>query len=183
MRNRLKEKYFKSFCLVQGIEKEFFSCINDVFNTDEVQSLKAFEQHLDINRLQHIVSVAYLSFLICKRLNLDYKTAARGGILHDLFYYDWRESDWSHRFHGYRHPGFALKNAKVLCGNLDKKTENIIKRHMWPLTPVPPRYAEAFIVSMADKYCAMQELMISLLKGSRKRFETETAISIDKKVI
>ncbi len=151
-------------------DKQFMACITDILNTPEVQSLKKFEQHLEINRLQHITSVSYLSFRICRKLSLDWQTAAKGGILHDLFYYDWRENDWSHRPHGYLHPGFALKNARELCGVLDKKTENIIIRHMWPLTPIPPRYKEALIVSLVDKYCATKELNISLSKKYRARF-------------
>lgn len=91
-------------------------------------------------------------------------------MLHDLFYYDWRENDRSHRPHGYLHPGFALRNARELCGPLDKKTEDIIMRHMWPLTPLPPRYKESLIVSLADKYCATKELLISLSKSYRADF-------------
>lgn len=151
-------------------EEQFMGCIKELFNTPEVQGLKKFEQHLAINRLQHITSVSYLSFRVCHKLGFDWQTAAKGGILHDLFYYDWRENDWSHRPHGYLHPGFALKNARELCGVLDKKTENIIIRHMWPLTPIPPRYKEGLIVSLVDKYCATQELIISLSKKSRARF-------------
>ena len=151
----------------------FMACISALYNAPEVKSLQDFEQHLQINRLQHITSVSYLSFRMCRRLGLDWATAARGGILHDLFYYDWRENDWSHRPHGYLHPRFALKNARALCGELDKKTENIIIRHMWPLTPLPPRYKEAIIVSLADKYCATKELQISLSRKYRKRFYTQ----------
>lgn len=167
---KLFQAYIKSYHpeILEGTA--YIECISDLFFTPEVQSLKEFEQHLEINRLQHITSVSYISFRICRRLGLDWRTAARGGILHDLFYYDWRENDWSHRPHGYLHPGFALKNARDLCGPLDKKTENIIIRHMWPLTPIPPRYPEAIIVSMADKYCATKELYISLSKRYRTRF-------------
>jgi uncharacterized protein len=149
---------------------QFMDCIAGLYNSQEVQGLKEFEQHLEINRLQHITSVSYLSFRMCKKLGLDWQIAAQGGILHDLFYYDWRENDWSHRPHGYLHPAFALKNARALCGELDKKTENIIMRHMWPLTLVPPRCKEAFVVSLADKYCATIELRISLSKKYRARF-------------
>lgn len=167
---KLFQGYILSYHPEKFINSEFMGSISDLYNSPEVQSLKEFEQHLEINRLQHITSVSYLSYLISKKLRLDWRTAARGGILHDLFYYDWRENDWSHRPHGYLHPGFALKNARDLCGPLDKKTENIIMRHMWPLTPLPPRYKEAFIVSMVDKYCAAKELYISLSKNYRARF-------------
>lgn len=167
---KLYRAYLDSYRIdVRGLG-EFYECIADIYDTDEIQGLARYEQHLEIDRLQHIVSVAYISFLVSRRLGFDRVVAARGGILHDLFYYDWRENDWSHRPHGYRHPGFALVNARELCGSLDKKTENVILRHMWPLTPTPPRYAEAYVVTAADKYCAWRELLYSMSKSYRKKF-------------
>ena len=168
--SKLHRAYLLSFKdeLLQG--GEFYECIADLLHTEEIQSLAAFEQHLDINRLQHIISVSYISYRLCKHFNLNYKTAARGALLHDLFYYDWRENDWSHRPHGYLHPGFALKNAYELCGELDKLTANIIIRHMWPLTPTPPRYKLSFLFSISDKYCADKDLLISLSKKYRVNF-------------
>ncbi|NLB37473.1 MAG: HD family phosphohydrolase, partial [Clostridiales bacterium] len=73
-------------------------------------------------------------------------------------------SDSSHRLHGYRHPGFAVRNAQRLYGPLSMMAENIIKRHMWPLTPTPPKYKEAFIVSFVDKYCTAQEIILTKTK-------------------
>ena len=40
---------------------------------------------------------------------------------------------------------------------MDAKTE-IIRRHMWPLTLIPPRHLPALIVSLADKYCTVREV-------------------------
>jgi uncharacterized protein len=174
---KLNDAYVFSYKAEKLKNTAFWECIEDLYNTEEVQSLAQFEQHLDIDRLQHILSVSYISFRICRRMGWDYKTASRGAMLHDLFYYDWRENDWSHRPHGYLHPSFALKNARVLCGELDKVTENIIIRHMWPLTPTPPRYKEAFAVSMSDKYCATKELFISLSKKYRSNFYKKLASS------
>lgn len=34
---------------------------------------------------------------------------------------------------------------------------NIISRHMFPLTVVPPMCREAWLVCLADKYCAVKE--------------------------
>jgi uncharacterized protein len=36
--------------------------------------------------------------------------------------------------------------------------EDIIGKHMWPLTVTPPRYREAYLVSLADKLCALAEM-------------------------
>lgn len=155
---KLSDIYARSLCLSAEKDPEYFSLAGDLIATDEVQSLAGFVQHDYIDRLRHITSVSYMTFRICKRLSFDARVGARAGILHDLYYYDWHEKDWSHRPHGYRHPGFAVKNARILCGSLDKKTENTIRRHMWPLTVVPPRYAEGYVICFADKYCASREL-------------------------
>lgn len=83
-----------------------------------------------MDRLQHITSVAYLTFRVCRHFGLDYRKAARAATMHDLFYYDWHENDWSHRPHGYRHPKFAAANAKLLCGGLDRKVNDDNPAHV-----------------------------------------------------
>ncbi len=176
--SRFDKAYMRSYKINPHSEKEFFDCVSDIYFTDEVQGLAVYEQHMEINRLQHITSVAYLSYLVCKKMGWDYVSAARGAVLHDLFYYDWHEKDSSHRLHGYRHPGFALKNAEVLCGDrLSELEKEVIRRHMWPLTPTPPMKKEAFAVSMCDKYCAVKELMVSIVPKQAHRFTLETGIT------
>ena len=168
--SKLSRAYLRSFGLnPENNASEFFECISDLYATEEVQSLKQYEQHLQINRLDHIRSVAYISYLACRKLGLNYREATRGAILHDLFYYDWRDKNSHPRPHGYLHPGIALNNARELCGDkLTRLEANTIKRHMFPLTPIPPRYPEGLIVSMADKYCATWELYLSLAPAGKR---------------
>ena len=169
---KLYDCYCKTYKLNKINSEGFFDIVGDLYFSDEVQSLAKYEQHLDINRLQHITGVAFLTYVICKRLGLNYRSAARGATMHDLFYYDWRDGEtgkW-HRLHGYKHPRYACLNAKELAADSDMITLNCIKRHMWPLTFIPPRYAEGYIVSFADKYCATRELMYSLSKKYKQRF-------------
>ncbi len=167
----LFELYVRSYDITPENEPEFFSYIGDLYFTDEIQGLKRYPQHADINRLQHITSVTYLSYRLAKKKGLDVRSVCRGAILHDLFYYDWHDPDWSHRPHGYRHPGFALKNARILTDNgLSAKEENIILRHMWPLTVVPPGSREGLLVSCCDKYCATTELLIAKGGGVARKF-------------
>lgn len=163
---KLYDLYVRSYCLDRERDKEFFDIIGDLYFTDEVQGLKIYPQHSHINRLDHITSVTYLSYAAAKKHGLDVNAAARGAVLHDLFYYDWHDKAMWHRPHGYKHPRFALENARRLNGFITEKEENIILRHMFPLTPIPPKYKEGFIVSAADKYCAARELLIA----DRKRF-------------
>ncbi len=164
--------YAASFSLSEEENSEFFSIIKEIYETKEFQSMAQYIQHANISRVQHILSVAYMSYTITKQKGLDYVTATRGAMLHDLFYYDWHvPGDGSHRLHGYRHPGFALKNAKALF-TLSEKEENIIKRHMWPLTPTPPKYKESWIVCLSDKYCAHQESMIKFSSKTRSKIQS-----------
>ena len=79
-------------------------------------------------------------------------------MLHDYFLYDWHQKDPSHRLHGFRHPKTALGNAQRDY-YLNWKEKNIIARHMFPLIPVPPQCREAWIVCLADKWCALGETM------------------------
>ena len=77
-------------------------------------------------------------------------------MLHDYFLYDWHQKDSAHRLHGFRHPKTALGNAQRDY-HLNWKEKNIIARHMFPLIPVPPQCREAWIVCLADKWCALGE--------------------------
>ena len=168
---KLFNAYVDSYKMDSEAWNDFLSVAGDIYNSPQLQKLSEFEQHLKINRLQHIRSVAFLSFLISRKLKLNYKETARAATMHDLFYYDWREDDLSHKLHGLRHPSFALKNAYYLCGTLTKKEKDIIKRHMWPLTVIPPLYLESYIVSAMDKYCVTIEMAYSLSENYRKKLD------------
>lgn len=136
---------------------EFNLIIADILNNDTVNQMKNFRQHYDTSCFEHCKEVAFYSYLVCKKLNLDYKAAARAGMLHDLFLYDWRIKTPNRKgWHGFRHPRIALNNSIKLF-NLSKKEQDIILKHMWPLTVIFPRYKESFIVSCIDKYCAIKE--------------------------
>ena len=89
---RLKEVYARTYSLDTGRDADFFDCVNDIYFSPEVQSLKKYPQHDKMDRLQHITSVAYLTFRVCRHFGLDYRKAARAATMHDLFYYDWHEN-------------------------------------------------------------------------------------------
>ena len=39
---------------------------------------------------------------------------------------------------------------------MNKKVEDIIKKHMFPLNSRPPRYKESWLISIVDKYVSME---------------------------
>lgn len=170
--SKLFHEYAKTYSLTSENSDGFFSVAGDLLNTEEVLSLKQYEQHLEIDRLQHILGVAYLSYKICKKLGWDCKSAARAGIMHDLVYYDWRDGEtggW-HRLHGYKHPKLAAMNALELCPELNEIEHNAILRHMWPLTLKLPKFKEGYVIIFSDKYCATRELMYSLSPKYKEKF-------------
>ncbi len=169
---KLYKNYLKSYNMTDENCKDFFSIFGDLIATPEVQLLKEYEQHLEIDRFQHVMSVAFLSYHICKRFSKDYYSATRAAIMHDLVYYDWREGEtegW-HRPHGYKHPIYAAMNARELCKDLSAKEESIIRTHMWPLTLTPPKSFEGLVIVFADKYCATREVLYSLVPSYKRKF-------------
>jgi uncharacterized protein len=119
-----------------------------------------YKQHGSLNIYEHSIAVAYTSCWIAYSLHfkVDYETLIRGALLHDYFLYDWHDKNKDCRLHAFSHPRKALQNAYEDF-ELTPKEENIILRHMFPLTPVPPCYLESWIVCVADKFCALKETL------------------------
>ncbi|MCA9766742.1 MAG: HD domain-containing protein, partial [Carnobacterium sp.] len=67
---------------------EYVALIEDLLDREEVKKLKNYTQHHFTTRLEHSISVSYLSYRIAKKYGLDTRSTARAGLLHDLFYYD-----------------------------------------------------------------------------------------------
>lgn len=137
-------------------KEKFLKIINDILANKSIQNLKLYKHHYAYTRLEHCLSVSYYTYVICKFLHLDYKSAARAALLHDLFFYDCEDKLSRPKNHIKNHPKIALENANKLF-NLNKKEQDIILKHMWPLTFSPPKYLESFIVTIVDKYCAFKE--------------------------
>lgn len=136
---------------------EFLNCIEDLIEDEKIESLNDFTQHGSVTCFDHSLSVSYYSYGVCRLLRLDYRSAARGGLLHDLFLYDWHKSKLIGGLHGFTHPYTALENAKKSF-QLNKMEKDIIVKHMWPLTILLPKYKESFVVSFVDKYVALIEI-------------------------
>lgn len=137
----------------------FRCCIDDLINDPAVRSMNQYIQHSSVTTLEHCVLVSYISFSICKSCRLNYSAAARGALLHDMFLYDWHVKDESRKgLHGYLHPKRALENAKARFA-LNVMEQDIIVKHMWPLTLPLPKYRESFVVTLADKLACCIEVM------------------------
>lgn len=141
-------------------EKAFFwEEVRQVCSSSRMNKSRTFYQHGKINIYVHSLRVAYICYYWVKKyhLHVDEKALIRGALLHDYFLYDWHDKEHEHkRPHGFFHPSVALCNAKQDF-ILTRKEENIIQRHMFPLTLIPPGCKEAWLVCMADKVCSTRE--------------------------
>lgn len=142
-------------------DKDYIRCIADIFMSPVFQSMENYVQHGETTCRSHCIQVSYFSYNLARWLGVDYVACARAGLLHDLFLYDWHchAKLTGEHFHGFTHPRTALMNAQQHF-ELSALEKDIILRHMWPLTVIPPKSAEGFIVSFADKYCSIAEVFL-----------------------
>lgn len=132
----------------------------DILTSEGMQSEKNFVHHRTTNVYMHSVGVAYLSLMLAKKfhLNVNERELVRGALLHDYFLYDWHDPDPSHRLHGFSHAKTALCNASKDF-DLSAVEKDIIVKHMFPLNIKAPKYPESRLVCVADKLCAICEMM------------------------
>ncbi|HWP98822.1 MAG TPA: hypothetical protein VN426_18420 [Syntrophomonadaceae bacterium] len=165
--DRRKVRYIqRNNCSVKTISEnesvssdlEYASCIDDLIIHPLIQMMRQFRHHKNSSCLDHSLNVSYTSFMLCKALGWDYRAAARGGLLHDLFLYDWRTTTLNEGRHGFVHPQIALDNASLIF-SLNDLEKDIILKHMFPLTWRPPVFRESLLVCLVDKYCALKEVL------------------------
>ncbi len=155
---------FELFCESFDLEasedgRAFLSLVRPLLSLPDVEALHGFCHHMSVSRLQHVRAVAYISYHICREKGLRVTETCYAALLHDLFFFDHKKGERiPHAWR--RHPAIAWENAKRLCA-FSEVGEDIICRHMWPLTRGVPKTKEGKIVSWVDKYCAMQEFFLS----------------------
>ncbi|NMN01713.1 phosphohydrolase [Bifidobacterium sp. DSM 109963] len=135
----------------------------EVLEHEHMQIERGCYQHGNVTTYAHSIRVACLAVWMADRARLwrrvDLKSLIRAALLHDYFLYDWHDwDDGTHRWHGFTHGGAALANAHSDF-ELNEIERDSIARHMFPLTPMPPRYIEGYLVTLADKLSATKETL------------------------
>lgn len=149
----------------------YYGCIEDIIDCPQLQRLKGITHHISTTRFQHCVNVSYYSYIVCRKFRWDARSAARAGLMHDLFYYDRKEYNSlkvkGQFSHSRAHSVIAVRNAAMLT-NISPLERDIIERHMWPLTIHLPKYKETYVITVIDKYCAVLEFCVPKLKRPKK---------------
>ena len=144
-------------------KKEFYQIISPILQKEEFQRLNERNHH-GISRYTHSFRVAYYTYFITKRLHLRYQEATVAAMLHDFFTDEVeQESKWKRLIH---HPQIAYQNASKYF-SLNELQEDIIKKHMFPVTFLPPKYLESWIVDIVDDCCAIREQAYTVKRECR----------------
>ena len=126
----------------------------NIILTSKYKSLKS-DYHHGLTRYIHLMHVAKITYYVAKFLRLDYISATRGALLHDLFneeeYLSVKGLDKPRI-----HPFLALNNAKNIY-DINVVEENIIISHMFPIGKIKPLFLESWVVTIIDKLVASYE--------------------------
>lgn len=141
-------------------DERYYNIVKDILNHEEFLKRKTFKHHNERNVYDHCLMVSYNAYRVSRKLGLDYRSAAIGGLLHDFYTTPWMENKEKKKMfkqHGFVHAKDAYKNACIYFKEyMNDKTKDIIIRHMFPLNIIPPKYLESWIVTFSDKYVSLE---------------------------
>lgn len=140
------------------VDYRFTNVAEEIVSHHEYEQTKSIKHH-DESVYEHSMKVAYYSYLIAYKSNLDWKSCIRGALLHDFHLYEFnKRSNISiikdSISHAINHPKIAYKNASKYF-ELNCMEKDIIVGHMFPFGM--PKSPEAWIVSFVDTYIAIFE--------------------------
>ncbi len=148
--------------LLKSIDDEYYEIVSEILFNEEFLKRKNYNHHENRSVYMHSLMVSIKSYKIAKKLKMDYKSVAISGLLHDFYYNDWQLCNEKKPFlkqHGFVHAKEALENSKIHFDHLlNKKVENAILRHMFPLNIVPPIYKESWLITTVDKIVSLEVL-------------------------
>lgn len=152
-------------------KKELEELYQSFLNNPFILKMKEIPMHRGSNCYIHSFKVCKLVIkkAIKSKKEYHYKALIIASVLHDYYLYDWREHHELKKKHGKRHPLIAEYNARRDFA-IDEEVSEIIKTHMWPLTPgLYPKTKEAKLVNYVDDVIATREFMTcSKFKKKRK---------------
>lgn len=145
-------------------DDEFMDIVTPILENPEFYKRKKWQHHEHSSLYEHSLAVSYLTYKICKKRGWNYKDGAIAGLLHDFYNKPWQENlDEKKPFfkqHGFVHAGEALANSrKYFPQYMNKRIENSIVRHMFPLNIIPPKYKEGLVITYADKVLSLDVLI------------------------
>lgn len=149
----------------------YWDILNELLQKDCLQQLKKYRQHRYTTTYDHCRHVAVMSYTFARKwhLHINEQSLAVACMFHDYYLYDIKDEHLGPWHHGTRHAAIAIRNAEKVYP-LNQLEKNIIRSHMWPLNITRiPTSKEAWLVCLADKICAVEE-MFPFLTHPKKMF-------------
>ena len=144
------------------MEKEYYEIVKEILEHKEFLKRKNYKHHGEITVYDHCLKVSHIAYKISKKFkSFDSNSVAIGGLLHDFYFKPWKELEKRPLLekHGFVHAKEAVVNSyRYFPELMNGKIENIILRHMFPLNKIPPKYIEAWIIVLVDKYVSFEVL-------------------------
>ena len=167
----------------ERINRDLETYGKEVLESEEMK--QAFEQthHLWSTVGEHTMRVTVTSILICyvlKKLGIKVKLpiVVVGALCHDLGMLGRAEKYESDKEFHREHPKESVIVAQEILEDLPEEVKDIIERHMWPMgESKAPNSIEGVIVSVADKYNAVKDLV----KGSEVKHTGVKNYALDQK--
>lgn len=137
----------------------------EILRSAEMKDAYGQTHHLWSTVGDHTLRVAMSSLMICyalRKLHIPTNIPAVvvGALCHDLGIMGRDEKYSSKKECSKEHPRDSVNVARTLVPELSDTSEEIIKRHMWPAGGSKvPNSKEGLIVSLADKYAAVKDLV------------------------
>lgn len=137
-------------------DRDYVNLVSDILYHNKFEQIKDITHH-GLNRYDHCVRVSYYSYKITKIFGLDYKKAARAGLLHDFFLEENENVKVRNKLSNWiNHPKKAVENSKNYF-NVSTIEEDIIASHMFPVALRAPRYLESWFVVLIDDFVSIYE--------------------------
>ncbi len=137
----------------------------DLLRSEVMRKAFAQKHHLRSTVGDHTLRVTRtgvnISHVLQKlHIPVDVRSVVVGSLCHDLGIIGRHQKYTTVRECYRRHPDDSAEVARELLPDLPEKTEKIIRRHMWPVMRSRiPDSIEGFVVSAADKYCSVVDLI------------------------
>lgn len=170
-------KYIDSSIVLHPLFDDWMLIVEEILLSDEFQKRKIFMHHHNMSVWDHSILVSFRSYELARIAHADERICAIAGLLHDFYSQAWistpeieelengkyatlmKEKKPFYKMHGFTHAKDASLNYVKYFPQLEnKKITNSIKRHMFPLNIIPPRYKEGFIITLVDKFNSVHEL-------------------------
>ena len=152
---------------INNENRQFYYLVKHIIKTPQFQQMAQYRHHRNVNIYDHSLKVAYLCYKyhLKHHCDINLKELVHAALLHDYFLYDRINKTTQNRprnrlIHLFKHPVIALSNANHDY-TLTYDERNAIKRHMFPIVPIPPITKCGWIVCWYDKVASIGDYISS----------------------